>query len=88
MGSAKATAPILIWRGLENPEVNFAFRLTALDGGQTKKEGRSNQLRPCVLPIVIRQAFIFFHPIKKVVHCVIVLDPSISMWKQQSIRKG
>ncbi len=33
MGSAKVDAPILIWRGLENPEVNFAFRVAALDGG-------------------------------------------------------
>ena len=33
MGNAKANAPILIWRGLENPEVNFAFRVAALDGG-------------------------------------------------------
>lgn len=33
MGDAKAATPILIWRGLENPEVNFAFRVAALDGG-------------------------------------------------------
>lgn len=33
MGDAKAATPILIWRGLVNPEVNFAFRVAALDGG-------------------------------------------------------
>lgn len=32
MGNAKANAPILIWRGLKNPEVVFCFRLTEGDG--------------------------------------------------------
>ena len=48
MGPTKANAPILIWRGFKNPEALFCFRLTEGDG-ETKKEGRSNQLRPSVI---------------------------------------
>ena len=48
MGSAKATAPILIWRGFKNPKALFCFRLTEGDG-ETKKRGEANQLRPSVI---------------------------------------
>jgi len=47
-GHAKAIAPILIWRGFKNPEALFCFQ-EASGRGETKKEGRSNQLRPSVI---------------------------------------
>ena len=48
MGSAKANAPILIWRGFKNPEALFCFQ-EASGRGQTKKRGEANQLRPSVI---------------------------------------
>ena len=52
MGNAKANAPILIWRGLKNLEALFCFRLTALDGGQTKKRGEASSFVPLSFPVL------------------------------------
>lgn len=51
-GNVKANTSILIWRGLKNPEVVFCFRLTALDGGQTKKRGEASSFVPLSFPVL------------------------------------
>lgn len=60
MGTAKANAPILIWRGLKNPEAVFCFRLTEGDG-ETKKRGEATSFVPVSFPVLKQVFHSFFH---------------------------